>query len=266
MNTANELLSNPVAIFVGMLVWIPIGIWTMQLMYWMIGGDVDALVGIPGIIVAFGLGFVSMRPPTPQTPYYTLFGLTGTLILFPILRKIMHARELRSIDVEAIERSYEQLTFKINNPSSRFRIAKHLHALGHVGHAIAVAERALLELPVQFFRDEHRAVAQWKAMRHSASSYNPIECVRCGFSNLPGEVLCGRCGGPFLLDRVKGRIVDESLGKRLLIGWSCGVYLLLVIAVWPAIPSPYTAVAAIITALVLAATVYFVLKPEQEST
>ena len=238
----------------------------MQLLYWMIGGEIDVLIGLPGMMLAFGLGWISMRPPTPQTPYYVFFALAGTLIVFPILRKVIHVAEGRSIDVDAIESSYEQLSLRINNPSSRFRIAKHLHVLGFYGHAIAIGERVLPELPFQFFRDEHRMVGQWKAGRPSPASFNPIDCVRCGFSNPPGEVHCTRCGGPFLLDRVKGRFFGESLGRKMLIGWSAGVYLLIVFAIWPAIPSPYNALLGVASTFVVAGVSFLLFKPEKQAT
>ena len=62
-------------------------------------------------------------------------------------------------------------------------------------------------------------VQRWKWMKIQAQSFAPVPCSECGTSNQAGEVFCVTCGAPFLLNRIKGKIMPSRVGRKLLAAW-----------------------------------------------
>ncbi len=207
------------------MVWIPLGIWIISLVNWSIVGDIDFLSAFLGISVALGLGYVSFNPPVPGMTPYIFATVALSVVLYPIARASMAKRERSAIEIEGIEQGYTLLGQRPSNPVARLKIAQHLYTLGHHGHAIAIADSVIKQLPERVFLDEHRMVRLWKAAPPRASAYNPISCVECGHLNPPGQVHCSNCGEPFLLHVVKGRFVPSQLGRRLVAVWIVLVFL-----------------------------------------
>ncbi len=210
----------------GCMVWIPLAVWIMSLINWSILGEIDGLSGFVGVSLALSLGYMAFRPPVPgMTPY--IFGTVAfTVILYPVVRANMTRRELSSFDVDGIEQGYQLLGQRPSNPVARLKIAQHLYTLGHHGHAIAIADSVIKQLPERVFLDEHRMVRIWKMSPPRASAYNPISCVECGHLNPPGQVHCAACGEPFLLHMVKGRFVPSRLGRQLVAVWISTVFVI----------------------------------------
>lgn len=219
MDLRDTLFNNPMQIFEGLAIWIPLAIWVVYLIGWMITAEIDVIPGIMGIAIACIVGFVASKPPLPLMTPILLVGSIATLVLFPFVRAALVTREMHAIDIEAIDRAYTQLEEMPVNAAIRFKIAKLSYQKGVHGHAIAVAESALAQLPERLFLEEHKMVRGWKRSSHAPEAFRPLPCVECGAMNPPGEVYCQRCGARFLLDLARGSWVGRATARRLILSW-----------------------------------------------
>jgi hypothetical protein len=264
----DELNSNPVLIAGGCIAWIIVTGWVMTLVQRLIMGEVDPFTGFMGICLALGLGYMSFKPPVPILQPVSIVALyiSGTLI--PILRAGYRRHELKSVDVEALEKAYEGFIFRPNNAPAQMRLARHLYNLGVRGHAFVLAENAVQHLPRKFFPEEYRLVEQWRQHPPHKSEFEPIACVECGHKNAPGLIHCGQCGARYLLDRVKGKPFSSALGKKLLAGW---VLLVLILVGFPVaatlgpINKAGMIASIVVIALLATGTAFVAFKPTEES-
>ena len=241
-----ELFTSPQTVFLGCLAWIPLGIWIVAFVHWMIGGDLDVLPGVLGLLTAVGLGAIIAKPPAPQMAPIGLFGIVFITAMFPYVRAAINKKQLRSIDVEGIERAYYSLKERPNNPAARMRIARHLHNIGFVPEAILVMESVLKDVPKQFFGDEVRLVQLWRTLKIPASAFGPVTCPICSTKNDPGEtIVCTRCGGAYLLDRAIGRSMSSSNARRLVALWIMIVVVCIAMVAIPGLPKPLSHIVAI---------------------
>jgi len=226
MTLRDRLFTDPIAFATGCMVWLPLTIWILALVRWMISGEIDLVFGIVGIFMAVGLGYVSIVPPTPQFAYLTFPAVMATVIMFPFVRHSMQRRSLRAVDVEDLERAHDALRQRPDNWAARFRIAKLLFEMGYPGHALRIGENCLAQMPQAFFIEEHRMVQKWRWTKLADHAFHPIRCSECGHPNQPGNVHCAACSEPFLLNRLKGKVMPARLGKKLLAAWITMVALL----------------------------------------
>ncbi len=234
--------------FLGCVAWIPLAVWIVSLAHWMITQDVDVVTGFLGIWVAIGLGYLVMNPPksVPIVSPITLVAILITVFMYPWARQTMISRELRSIDVDSLNKSYEALSMNPSNPLAKFKVAKQAYVLGMPGHALKIAEMALTQMPVQHFLPEHKTVKGWQAVVRKAEYFRAIDCLECGHSNPPGNIHCATCGSRFLLDRAKGRFMSKGLGKRLIASWISLVLVLAGIPAATALPGMFSLVVIIL--------------------
>lgn len=221
MNLADRFAAHPELAVAGCITWIFVVVWIMAMLHWTIQGDIDPPYGILGIVIGLGLGILSISPPAGKdflTPV-AMFAVVGSVALFVPLRTLLNRNELVSIDVDAIERAYEQLEERPNNVGARFKIAKLAYRRGLQGHAIKVAEDALKGMPQDFFTEEHKLVEMWKRQSTDDVSFKPIPCVECSTNNPAGELYCKGCGAKFLLDQAKGKWIGRALARKLIAGW-----------------------------------------------
>lgn len=203
----------------GCLLWIPVCVYCVFLVQWMIGGEIDSLTGVIGISLFVGSGFTVFAPPVPELRLVATAVILGSGPMFPIIRWGLRRRDKRDVEVEAIKSAYEGFVFRPDNASAKIKLARHLWNLGIHGHAYKLAESAIPGLPRQFYPDEHRMFAMWQMRPPGAESFSPINCAECGHANVPGNVHCAACGARFLLHRVQGKALSSSLGRRILGGW-----------------------------------------------
>ncbi|HXH60893.1 MAG TPA: hypothetical protein VNI20_05995 [Fimbriimonadaceae bacterium] len=197
----------------------PTAVWVYALVGWMLMGEMDTALGVVGIFVAFGVGFVAAVPPVPVLAPIALAVLYLALIVFPVVKRQLDRQALIKIDVEQIERVYEMIAQKPNNAMLKFKLADALYTRGLVGHAVKIAEESLEGAPKDAFRNEYRTLERWKRAVRDPSHYRPIRCLRCGQSNGAGEVHCSRCGAPYLSEYARGRWLGKALAKRLVASW-----------------------------------------------
>jgi multisubunit Na+/H+ antiporter MnhG subunit len=225
----DRIVRTPEAFVSAILVWVPVAIWIISLVNWMITSEIDAISGIFGITLAVAVGFLAVNPPHPSlAPVFVLVAFV-TVVVAPVTRAAMNRAALQSIEVEAIERAYEMLSTKPDNFGAKIRLARALWAKGIRSHAVAIADGALKNAPEQMFAEEHRMLRQWRAAEEGDPGVHRIRCVECGVPNTPGGMFCTRCGAPFLLDYAQGKFVKTGVIRRVTAGWIAAVAALVAI-------------------------------------
>jgi hypothetical protein len=202
----------------GCLVWIPIAVWFVTLVGWMIQGEVDVLIGLCGLALGAAIGGLALVSKNQDLAPFLLIAAFSMIIIVPFARSYRSKREMAKIDVEQIEKGYELLAEKPDNVGAKFKIAKMLYQRGAIDHAVAVADKALQGLPKQIFEEEYRTVRAWKRTQLNPAP-SQLVCSQCLAKNKPGELYCYRCGGNIMLHYARGTWVHPTIFRRVLIGW-----------------------------------------------
>lgn len=241
---------------IGCLAWIPLAVWILACVHWTIGGDIDAVTGVIGVFLAVGLGYEAINPPVPELAPLTVIAVLLTVVMFPFVRRAIDKRELRGVDVEALERGYQALSVRPDNLLAKIKIAKVLFDLGICGHALRIAESLTSNMTPRFFSDELRMVRNWQRMKLEARFFAPIVCAECHTANAPGGLFCSQCGSPYLLDFAKGRIVGPQLGRKLVSTWIALIAILIGIPMAKSLP-PAPAITTILGMMTVAIVMVF---------
>ncbi len=246
---AERVASNPLGFMSGCLVWIPVSIWVLSMVWWTIQGDVETGFGLLSIGVGITLGVLTVAPPVPSLSPLLFLLVVLTVIMFPFVRAQLTKHALAQIDIEEVESAYSQLQQRPDNLGAAMKLARVLHTRGMVGPAIAVAENALSGANPGLFREELRMVSVWKNHLRSSDPIQPLPCLRCGNENAPGTCFCASCGAPYLLDHAKGKWVGSGTATRLIASWLAAVLILagipMTAAALPPLPSVLLIVAEI---------------------
>lgn len=221
--SAISQIHQPEVLASGCIVWIPISIWVLTLVGWMITAEVEVGQGLLGIAAAMVLGFFTLQPPHPEMAPLFALAAFATIFLAPVSRLVVHRSLTNQLEVEAIERAYELLSEKPENTGAKVKLARAAYGKGIRLHAIAIADAALKGQNERLFQEELRILSQWKAAEPGPPTPERIRCIECGIPNFPGAVFCDRCGAPFLLDYAKGRFVKSTVVRRVLAGWLVAV-------------------------------------------
>jgi hypothetical protein len=211
------LRDDPVTAAIGCAAIVPVVVWTISVVHWMIMGEMDFLFGVTAILCSMLLGMVALWPAEPIYAPMALAGLVALMVVFPIVRRQLDRRALVMIDVEQIEGAYAMLAEKPDNASAMFRLAERLYERGLVGHAIGIGEKALQNMPQSLFPQENRAIQLWK--RAAAGPHRPLPCLECGRHNGTDSTHCEGCGAPYLAAYARGKWLGPKLAMRLVAAW-----------------------------------------------
>lgn len=254
--------TSSLAILIGCLVWAPIALWVYSLISWTIMGEIDALFGIVGAFLGIALGVAIMLQPHPSLAPYLVASVFTLVLVFPYLRSVLTRRELAQIDIESIERAYEQLDERPDGFGPKMRIARLIYGRGLRGHAITLAEEALKPFPRSFVEDDLRQVRIWKATA-IPDDFHPIRCLECGKENPSGTLFCLRCHSRILLRYARGSWSGKRSARRLLAAWIASMAGLVGIPL-AGIALPPVAASVVVTFLLAgsAILVYLAFRPE----
>jgi len=210
--------NDSISIFVGFLVWAPVAVWVYSLVSWSIMGEIAPVFGIVGAFLGIVLGVAVMLQPNADLQPIMVLGVCTLVAVFAPLRSMMQRRELAMIDIESIERAYEQLGERPDGFGPKIRIARLIHARGLRGHAVVLAEEALKPFPRSIVEDDLRQVRMWKAQT-TPDDYSELTCLECGLRNRPGTLFCTRCHAPILLAYARGAWTGKRTARRLMAAW-----------------------------------------------
>lgn len=215
------LKDNPLSAGFGCLSIVPLAVWAIAVMHWMIMGEMDFLFGAVAILCAVLLGFVVMSPSDPIYSPIAFAGIILLMIVFPIVKRQLDRRELVAIDVEQIEAAYQMLAEKPDNASAMFKLAERLYHRGLVAHAVGIGERALSNMPQSLFPEENRAVNKWKhAVKPTTQT---LPCLDCGHQNGVASLYCEGCGAAYLATYARGRWLGSAMAMRLIAAWVAAI-------------------------------------------
>jgi membrane protein implicated in regulation of membrane protease activity len=210
----------------GCLIWIPVGIWVVCLINWMIMGDVDPVTGILGVTLGLCLGSLALLNENRMLTPFIFAAVISIMILFPVVRGSYNRSELAKIDIETIERAYETLDEKPGHFSALFRMCGGLHARGLSANAEAIGRKAIEGLRKELVREEIRLINIWASAARRQTLPARTLCPRCGRVNQLEAIYCEGCSGPYLLWAAKNRWIHAGLVKKVVSIWTAGVALL----------------------------------------
>ncbi len=213
-------LDSPWTALLGFATIVPVAIWFVSSISWMVMGDMEPIIGIPTIIIAFGLAFVAMSPPSPGMSPIAFASTLGMVIVYPVVKRQMENRESIRFEIDEIDKAYSMIKQKPDQAYLKFKLAEGLYRRGMVAQACAIAGHALQQMPKGLFPDEHRAVTRWT---HHQVGPPEVPCMQCGATNRPGEVFCSACGAPYLADYARGKWLGSNLAARLIAAWVAAV-------------------------------------------
>lgn len=71
----------------------------------------------------------------------------------------------------------------------------------------------------QLFYREEALLKRWMRESTDPRLHQPVKCPLCGFANPPGNLACGGCDKPFLLEVVRRTDLRVRFLGRLVIAW-----------------------------------------------
>ncbi|MCU0315565.1 MAG: zinc ribbon domain-containing protein [Fimbriimonadaceae bacterium] len=220
----DRLTDNPLVFFLGLIVMVPIAVWVLAVINWMIQGEIDAIVGVSSLFVAFGLAFITIQSRDPVVTPLTFFAVLCIMCCYPFVAMTMRNREMAKIDVEQIGRVYEQLAKDKENPVLLFRLAELLYARGYRGQAASIGNRIRSQLePANLFRTELSLIQSWLLEAKSSEAFKACRCPACGTLNPVSEAFCRRCGEPHMLYVAQGMWAGKDVVGQVLAGLSVGL-------------------------------------------
>jgi len=217
-------------LFISLGVMIPISVWIVFVVHWMIDGLVDAIVGVLAIGLAFGLVALVIWAPLPEMKGAIFVSILATLVTFPFAYSQMGRLEFREVDEHELERAHIAFASNPENVASRFEIARVLATYGLKGHAIAIADQVARQIPDErdeisnrstrdLFRTEIYRLKQWRLETTDKKQFEPIACPRCKTRNPIHEIVCVGCGAPYLLDLAREKTKKSVLVRKLVMTW-----------------------------------------------
>lgn len=242
-----RLSEEPLVVLSGCMIWFPITVIVVTLLHWMIVLEVDTIVGFLGIVGSICAGAVALDPPLAWLSPVLFLSVLGGSILLPVARAAGDRQDLRRIDREQLEGTWEAIQASQKNVMAMMRMAQAAAEQGWTSQAAAIAERALEGMPQQMFHHEYGALHKWKSQGPPTSEAAEFACLKCGFVNTPGDMVCARCHSAYVLDRVLARsVVAVPLVKRMLLGWIAVVGLLVAVPMTSSLAIPSGAIVALL--------------------
>lgn len=212
------LFTSPLSLMIGCAAILPLSVWILSLVNWMIMGEIDFLSGILGCLMGLVLGMLAIAPPDPRLSPLFFGAILAVVVLYPVIRCLLNKREMVAIDTDAMENCYEILAVKPDNVGAKWRIAKIIFSRGLTGQALAIGEESIAVMPEAIFQDEHRTIKKWRK-DVPPNQVVGLPCLECGTMNGPSEVVCRRCGCRHLIAHVQGRWMGPKMVRRLVGAW-----------------------------------------------
>lgn len=243
--------TEPLMGLLACVVWIPIAVWVVSMVHWMVTGEVDGITGFLSILAMVTLGFFANNSNPDLVPFY-FAGITLAVVLFPYVRGLMSRRACAQVDLEVIDSCSREILMRSDNIPARLRMADVLVNRGRLEDAVAIAEEALASAPKDFYPVEEQRLSTWKrALAARGQTASITACLQCGMREPPGTIICSRCGALVLVDSLRGTWgVHSQQLKRAIGALVLGMFLLVGIPATLRLP-PALAIGLIVTQLAI---------------
>jgi hypothetical protein len=218
------MMQDP-TILIGCMVWLPVGIWTISMIQWMIAGEVEPLVGIISIGIGLALGgYTMMTKDTHLRPYFVI-GALSMVVIYPFLNKAKNDHDNNQLDFEIMERAYEQLGTNPKHLGAQFKIARALQSRGHTLEAVTLLKKATEGIQKRIIEPEMRTLRQWEAelAMRSPDSRKAVQCPFCSRTTPMDQFFCAICGRPVWYPIAKNAPFGPNVTSKLLMIWTGSV-------------------------------------------
>ncbi len=202
----------------------------LTLIKWMMENLIDVGPGLAAIVAVVLVMIVTILSKSHVVAGAVIVVLITLMVFLPYAIDQAAMAEIRGSDIDKLDRLHQELTRNPENVSTYFAIAEYVHMLGLEGHAVAISEKTLDRLstvmdPIKnqslrdVFRNEEQRAKEWRRRLKDTSAFRPVACPRCGHRNEPGNLACGKCQGPFLLDLARKIDPRQKIRSRMVAGW-----------------------------------------------
>lgn len=224
---SDQIASNPTSFLFGCIIWLALAVWGVAIVHWMIGGEIEAWLGVLALMIGILMCYVAQKPPAPWVSPVIFISMMVLPVLLPLIRRSLDERELKNMELERMEKFITAILRQPDSSISRMEVGRTLVRYGYVAHAVGICEM-IKSAPLRQMDAEKREVKQWEFALNPQTSH-VIPCLRCGSPGHPSALLCPRCQSNYLVIYLRGRVLGPALAKKLLVGWLLGVGLLLAI-------------------------------------
>lgn len=202
----------------------------ITLIKWMMENTLDVGPGLAAIAAVILVMLVTILSKSHFVAGAVIVVLITLMVFLPYAIDQAAMAEIKGSDIDRLDRLHQELSRHPENVSTYFAIAEYVHMLGLEGHAVAITERTLDRLstvmdPIKnqslrdVFRAEEQRAKEWKRRIKDGAAFRPVPCPRCAHRNEPGNIACGKCNGPFLLDLARKIDPRNKIRSRLVVGW-----------------------------------------------
>jgi hypothetical protein len=246
----------------------------LWLLFKSVQGEIGLLAALAGFLALVVLYALSVWSKSMVVAGSVAIALVAGMAFFPFAVTQLERVELGEIDIDRLDKAHRAVSERPDNWSAWFELSRALHDFGLVSHAVAIAESTLARLSTErdpltqrstydLFSTEQREVAKWR--RETRPGRQTLaKCLQCGHDNPPGEIACGRCKGPYLLELARRAKVRPVVYGKFAIGYA-GVAFAVAASAWAGVSLEWPAsVGVILGVLALAGLVLAVLfRPKQ---
>lgn len=211
-------------------VMIPVAVWILAVVHWMIDAVIEPILGLVAIVVALALAALVIWGPIPALQGPIIIAILTTIAVAPFANSQLAKFDFQEVVEDEFARAHAAYITNPDNAAARFEIARMLFEYGLKGHAISIAEQAANSIPNEkdpvsnqslrdLFGNEIRRLQSWKRDTTSPKEFEPLSCPRCKCKNPLTAIACIKCGGPYLLDLARQKTVLSKLIAKLVVAW-----------------------------------------------
>lgn len=211
---------NSVGLVLSVLVWLPITLWVVGMIGWMIMDEVDTLFGLIAAGVAIGLGFATVKPPQPGLNWIPFLAVCLTMMFYLPVREAIRRWELVTIDLEQMRGCYERLRMRPGDTYAIVKMSEILASRGRTVQAIQLLEGAIAGQPATLFDAEWKLISKWRLSLGGQPVVANSSCPNCGRLNPPGTYVCAGCRSDYLLEYARGGVAGFNQWRLAFFGWS----------------------------------------------
>lgn len=209
----------------GCFILLPVGIWCVLMVGWMIQGDLEAIVGFPAILLMVMLAYWTSTSPNTALTWLIFLSVTLSCVLYPVFQRIFEKHEVRSLDVEQVLEAMALLEMQPTNYLRRANLADLLQHLGQRELALGQLRAAVEQAPKTVLHDERRKIRIWE--QYLGPSPERVVCGRCKREPELGELRCNHCQFEYVSARISAGTLHHKGFRRTFVSWMTGLLVLL---------------------------------------